>query len=332
MAEEVAGGSNRSWVYGFLAGSGFRMTYHTPVLLKEVVTQLRPRSRGLYVDCTVGGGGHAAEILRACVPDGQLVGLDWDDEAIAASRERLSEFGARVQLVRASYVEMDRVLMSLGITTVDGMLFDLGVSSRQFDEPSRGFSFQREGALDMRMSQQIEASARDVLRSASLEELARIFRVYGEERRARAIAREIVASREEHPLETTGQLARLVERVAGPKRGHIHPATRVFQALRIQVNNELDNLRRGLETATSHLKSGARIAVISFHSLEDRIVKQFFVAMSRGCVCPPELAVCTCGQKEVLRTLTRKPITASEAEIRENPRARSAKLRVAERI
>ena len=315
------------------------MTYHKPVLLKEVVTQLRPRSRGLYVDCTVGGGGHAREILRDSAPDGQLIGLDWDEEAIAASRERLSEFGARVQLVRANFVELNRVLMSLGVTTVDGILFDLGVSSRQFDEPSRGFSFVREGALDMRMSRQpresrgeVGASARDVLRTASLEELARIFNIYGEERRGRAIARGIVEEREHHPMETTTQLARLVERIVGPKRGSTHPATRVFQALRIYVNNELENLKRGLEDAVNHLKSGARIAVVSFHSLEDRIVKQFFVQMGTGCVCPPELAICACGRKEVLRILTRKPMTPTEQEIRENPRARSAKLRVAEKI
>ena len=194
------------------------MTYHTPVLLKEVVTQLQPHRGGMYVDCTVGGGGHAREILRACGPEGQLIGLDWDEDAIAASREGLSEFGARVQLVRASYVELERVLMSLGVTTVDGVVFDLGVSSRQFDEPGRGFSFQREGPLDMRMSRQLGATARDVLRTASLEELARIFRIYGEEKRARAIARKLVAERDRSPLETTTQLARLVEGVLGPKR------------------------------------------------------------------------------------------------------------------
>jgi 16S rRNA (cytosine1402-N4)-methyltransferase len=308
------------------------MTYHKPVLLEEVVTQLRPRSRGLYVDCTVGGGGHAIEILRACAPDGQLIGLDWDEEAIAASRERLHECGAGVQLVRANFVELDRVLMSLGVKAVDGVLFDLGVSSRQFDEPSRGFSLMRDGPLDMRMSRQIGASARDVLRTASLEELARIFRVYGEERRARAIARGIVEEREHRPFETTTQLARLVECILGPKRGPIHPATHVFQALRIYVNNELENLKHGLESAVDHLQSGARIAVISFHSLEDRIVKQFFAQMSAGCVCPPDLAVCVCGRKEVLRLVTRKPMTPTEQEIRENPRARSAKLRVAEKI
>jgi len=308
------------------------MAYHTPVLLKEVVTQLRPRRGGLYVDCTVGGGGHAQEILRACGPDGQLIGLDWDEEAIAASRERLSEFGARVQLVRASYVELGKVLMNLGVRVVDGVVFDLGVSSRQFDEPARGFSFQREGPLDMRMSRHIEATAGDILRTASLEELSGIFRVYGEERRAHAIAREIVAERERASIETTTQLARLVERVLGAKRGPTHPATRVFQALRIAVNDELGNLKRGLELAAQFLKSGARVAVISFHSLEDRMVKQFFVEKSTGCICPPGLPVCQCGHREALRIVTKKPVTADEAEVSANPRARSAKLRVAEKI
>ncbi|HTS17131.1 MAG TPA: 16S rRNA (cytosine(1402)-N(4))-methyltransferase RsmH [Verrucomicrobiae bacterium] len=308
------------------------MTYHKPVLLQEVVHQLQPRHGGLYVDCTVGGGGHAREILRACGPDGKLVGLDWDEEAVAASREELGEFGARVELVRANYVELERVLMSVRVTVVDGVLFDLGVSSRQFDEPTRGFSILREGPLDMRMSRQLGATARDILRTASLEELARIFYVYGEEKRSRAIARNIVAERENAPLETTRELARLVERVLGPKRGAIHPATRVFQALRIAVNNELDNLRQGLEIGTRFLRSGARIAVISFHSLEDRIVKQFFVEKSTGCICPPDLPVCRCGRKETLRIVTKKPIRAAEGEVGSNPRARSAKLRVAEKI
>ena len=295
------------------------MTYHTPVLLEEVVTQLQPRSGSLYVDCTIGGGGHAREILRACGPDGRLIGLDWDEEAIVAARARLSEFGARVQLVRANFVEMERVLMSLGITAVDGVVFDLGVSSRQFDEPTRGFSFQREGPLDMRMSRQLGATARDVLRTASLEELARIFRVYGEERRARAIAHEIGRTRDVAPVETTMQLARAVERVLGPKRGGTHPATRVFQALRIHVNNELENLQRGLEVAARFLKSGGRVMVISFHSLEDRIVKRFFIERAR-CETP------------TLRIVTRKPVVATDEEIAQNPRARSAKLRCAERV
>jgi 16S rRNA (cytosine1402-N4)-methyltransferase len=309
------------------------MIYHTPVLLKEVVTQLQPHDGGLYVDCTVGGGGHAHEILCACGPGGRVVGLDWDEEAIAASRERLREFGGRVQLVRANYVELERVLMSFGVTTVDGVVFDLGVSSRQFNESGRGFSFQREGPLDMRMNRQLGATARDVLRSASLEELATIFRVYGEEKRARAVARQIVAEREQKPLETTTQLARLVERVLGPRHGGgVHPATRVFQALRIAVNSELDNLKRGLDLAARFLGTGGRLAVISFHSLEDRIVKQFFVEQSSGCICPPDLPVCACGRKQLLRIVTRKPVTPREEEIGANPRSRSAKLRVAEKI
>jgi 16S rRNA (cytosine1402-N4)-methyltransferase len=319
-------------VVDFPSDPGFIMTYHTPVLLQEVVQQLQPRRGGLYVDCTVGGGGHAREVLRACGPDGQLIGLDWDEEAVAASRERLGEFGARVQLVRASYVELERVLMSFGVTVVDGVLFDLGVSSHQFDEPGRGFSLQRAGPLDMRMSRQLGATARDILRTASLEELARIFRIYGEEKRSRAIARKIVAEREKSPLESTTELTRLVEQVTGPKRAGIHPATRVFQALRIAVNSELDNLRRGLEVASRFLRSGARMAVISYHSLEDRIVKQFFVEKSSGCICPSDLPVCACGRQETLRMVTKKPVTGSEAELGANPRARSAKLRVAEKI
>ncbi len=295
------------------------MTYHQPVLLREAVQQLQPRSGGLYVDGTIGGGGHAEEILRACAPDGRLIGLDCDDEAITASRERLREFGTRVQLVRANFVELERVLMDVGVTTVDAVLFDLGVSSRQFDEPSRGFSFQREGPLDMRMDRQLVASARDVLRTASLEELAQIFHTYGEERRARAIARRIVAERERNPIETTTQLTQLVERVLGPKRGRIHPATRVFQALRIAVNNELENLKRGLAGAVNVLKPGGRVAVISFHSLEDRIVKWFFIEQSRS-------------ETPALRPVTKKPITATEDEVNANPRARSAKLRVAEKL
>jgi 16S rRNA (cytosine1402-N4)-methyltransferase len=222
--------------------------------------------------------------------------------------------------------------MSLGVTVVDGVLFDLGVSSRQFDEPARGFSVLRDGPLDMRMSRQLGATARDILRTASLEELAKIFRVYGEEKRSRAIARKIVTERETAPLETTAELARLVERVLGPKRGAIHPATRVFQALRIAVNSELDNLRQGLGVATRFLRSGARIAVISFHSLEDRIVKQFFVEQSIGCICPPEAPVCSCGHQPVLQIVTKRPITAGDAEVGENPRARSAKLRIAQKI
>ena len=309
------------------------MTYHTPVLLEEVVAQLQPRSGGLYVDCTVGGGGHAEGILRASAPEGRVIGLDCDDEALAASRERLAAHEGRVQLLHANFAELQETLMSLGVTAVDGLVFDVGVSSRQFDEPSRGFSFQREGPLDMRMNRAAGPAAADVLREASVEELTRIFRVYGEERRARAIAQRIDRERARQPITTTTQLASLVEQVLGPKRGGgIHPATRVFQALRIQVNRELENLQRGLVGAVNVLRAGGRLAVISFHSLEDRIVKQFFVRLSTGCVCPPQLVGCACGRQEVLRLVTRKPVMSTSEEVERNPRARSAKLRVAEKI
>ncbi len=308
------------------------MTYHLPVLLKEVVEQLRPQRGGLYVDCTVGGGGHAEAILRASAPDGRVIGLDCDDEALAASRERLAAHEGRVQLMRANFAELQETLMSLGVTAVDGLVFDVGVSSRQFDEPSRGFSFQREGPLDMRMNRSAGQSAQDVIRDASVEELTRIFRVYGEERRARAIAIRIDRERARQPITTTTQLAGVVEQVLGPKRSGIHPATRVFQALRIQVNRELENLERGLVAAVNVLKSGGRVAVISFHSLEDRIVKQLFVRMSTGCVCPPQMVGCSCGRKEMMRLVTRKPVTPTSEEAQQNPRARSAKLRVAEKI
>jgi len=309
------------------------MTYHTPVLLEEVVAQLQPRPGGLYVDCTVGGGGHAEGILRASAPEGRVIGLDCDDEALAASRERLAAHEGRVQLLHANFAELQETLMSLGVTAVDGLVFDVGVSSRQFDEPSRGFSFQREGPLDMRMNRAAGPAAADVLREASVEELTRIFRVYGEERRARAIAMRIDRERARQPITTTTQLAGLVEQVLGPKRGGgIHPATRVFQALRIQVNRELENLQRGLVGAVNVLRSGGRLAVISFHSLEDRIVKQFFVRLSTGCVCPPQLVGCACGRQEVLRLVTRKPVMSTSEEVERNPRARSAKLRVAEKI
>lgn len=290
------------------------MNYHTPVLLEEVLRQLQPRSGCLYVDGTLGGGGHAEVILRVSAPDGRVIGLDQDDEAIATSRERLSEFGARAQLVTANFSELREVLAKLQVAGVDGVIFDLGVSSRQLDEPTRGFSFQRDGPLDMRMSKTASLTAREVLATETQEELARIFFVYGEERRSRAIAKRIVEQRKHEPLETTAQLVRLIERVLGPKRGKVHPSTRAFQALRIHVNRELDNLREGLAAATEALNPAGRLVVISFHSLEDRIVKWHF----RGTAS--------------LRVLTKKPVMAGEEECAANPRSRSAKLRAAEKM
>lgn len=275
---------------------------------------LAPRSGGLYVDATVGGGGHAAAILAASAPQGRLIGLDWDDDALVAARARLAEFGARVELVHSNFADLEQTVMALGVTTVDGVLFDLGVSSHQLREASRGFSWQQAGPLDMRMCRKLGVTARDILRTASLEELAEIFRRYGEEPRARAVARAIVAARERgEPLETTTDLARL----CGPRRGRIHPATRVFQALRIAVNRELENLRQGLAGAWRVLRPGGRLVVIAFHSLEDRIVKQFTRSLT---------------DRGEARVLTRKPRTASPIEIQANPRARSAKLRAAEKL
>jgi len=296
------------------ADASFSMNYHTPVLLEEVLRQLQPRPGGLYVDGTLGGGGHTEAILRASGPDGRVIGLDCDDEAMAASQARLSEFGARAQLVTANFSELREVLAKLQVAGVDGVIFDLGVSSRQLDEPTRGFSFLRDGPLDMRMSQSASLTAREVLATETQEELARIFFVYGEERRSRAIARRIVEQRKHEPLETTTQLVRLIERVLGPKRGPVHPATRTFQALRIHVNRELDNLREGLVAATEALNPGGRLVVISFHSLEDRIVKWYF----RG--------------TPAMRVLTKKPLMTGEEECAANPRSRSAKLRAAEKI
>jgi 16S rRNA (cytosine1402-N4)-methyltransferase len=290
------------------------MNYHKSVLLEEVLRQLQPRPGGLYVDGTLGGGGHAEAILRATMPDGRVIGLDCDDEAIAASRARLSEFGARAQLVKSNFNALRNVLAELQVADVDGVLFDLGVSSRQLDEPTRGFSFQRDGPLDMRMNQNASLTAREVLATETQEELARVFFEHGEERRSRAIAKRIVEQRDREPLETTAQLVRLIERVLGPKRGPVHPATRVFQALRIHVNRELENVREGLAAAVDALKPGGRIVAISFHSGEDRIVKWFL------------------RETPTLRILTKKPLMAGDEECQANPRARSAKLRAAEKI
>jgi 16S rRNA (cytosine1402-N4)-methyltransferase len=290
------------------------MNYHTPVLLEEVLRQLQPRSGGLYVDSTLGGGSHTKAILRASEPDGRVIGLDRDDEAIAVCQARLGEFGARAQLVTANFSELRDVLAKLQVAGVDGVLFDLGVSSRQLDEPVRGFSFLRDGPLDMRMSQTASLTAREVLATETQEELARIFFEYGEERRSRAIAKRIVEQRKREPLETTAQLVRLIERVLGPKRGKVHPATRVFMALRIHVNRELESLKEGLAAATEALNPGGRLVVISFHSLEDRIVKWFF------------------RETQSLRVLTKKPLMAGEEECAANAKSRSAKLRAAERV
>jgi 16S rRNA (cytosine1402-N4)-methyltransferase len=300
----------------------------------EVLQYLKPHRGGIYLDGTLGGGGHARLILEASAPDGLLVGLDRDAVALAAARANLADFGTRVILQQGNFAEMGAHLDLLGLKGLDGILLDLGVSSHQLDTPARGFSFREEGQLDMRMNPDEGDSAATVIATADTEELKRIFRDYGEERWAGKIAREIVSTREHRPIVTTLQLAELVSRVVpgGRVPQRIHPATRVFQALRIHVNGELESLRTGLEAAWQRLNPGGRLVVISFHSLEDRIVKQAFRALATGCICPPRFAVCVCGQQPAVEVLTRKAVRAADNEIQDNPRARSAVLRAIEKL
>jgi 16S rRNA (cytosine1402-N4)-methyltransferase len=282
----------------------------------------------LYIDGTVGAGGHARGILDASAPDGRLLGLDVDAEALALARGNLAAYGPRVNLMHASYTSLPEAMQDAGWQGVDGIVLDLGVSSMQLDQPERGFSFQSDAPLDMRFDRSAGLRASTLLNTAAESELAGIFFRFGEERRAKKIARMVVAAR---PLETTQQLADLVKRVY-PERSRIHPATRVFQALRIAVNDELDNLERALPRLVEALVRGGRLAVICFHSLEDRIVKQFFREQSRDQVNPPYEKIHETERKAALRVVTRKPIVPGAAEIRQNPRARSAKLRVAEKL
>ena len=300
----------------------------------RVLEFLAPRSGGVYLDGTLGGGGHARLILEASSPDGRLIGMDQDADALSAAGEQLAAFGDRVVLRHGNFATLESCLDELGVDLLDGVLLDLGVSSYQLDSPARGFSFREDGPLDMRMNRAAGLTAADVVAEADADTLRQIFRDYGEERWAGRIAREIVATREHQPIESTLQLADLVSRVVprtkGPQR--IHAATRVFQALRIHVNGELDMLRAGLEAAQKRLKPGGRLVVISFHSLEDRIVKQMFRDLATGCICPPRLAVCVCGHQPQAGILTRKAVRASETEIDRNPRARSAVLRAIEKL
>jgi len=302
---------------------------HLPVLYQEILTAIQPRPAGRYVDCTLGAGGHALGILEASSPDGQLLGFDLDPAAIEIATERLKGFGTRAILVRASYTGLTDQLKQLNWEAVQGVILDLGVSSMQFDRPERGFSFREDAPLDMRFDPDRGRSAADLLNSLNEVELADILWRYGEERFSRRIARAILANR---PVMTTRQLAELVKREYHGKAGHIHPATRTFQALRIAVNSELASLEAVLPQAVAALAGAGRLAVISFHSLEDRIVKQYFQHESQDCICPPEQPVCTCGHRASLKVITRHPLTPSGSELDTNERARSAKLRVAEKL
>ena len=309
-----------------------RNFHHIPVLLPETIAALLPHPGGRYLDATVGAGGHAQEVLELSSPDGTLIGMDADPRALAATAERLADFGERIQLKQAYSDDLLSVVQQFGSEPLDGILFDLGVSSPQLDDAERGFSFQHEAPLDMRFGPLARVSAADLVNELPARELEDIFRRFGEERYARRIAREIVARRHPHRIETTTQLASLVRQtVPRTHRNTIHPATRVFQALRIAVNDELGRLQRALEQTVQVLAAKGRVVVITFHSLEDRIVKHFFRDYARDCVCPPEVPICTCGHHPELSIVTRKPITPSTDEIERNPRSRSAKLRVAER-
>ena len=305
---------------------------HKSVLLNESVEALNIRPDGIYVDGTLGRAGHSAEIAQR-LTTGRLVCIDRDGEAIEAAKVRLAPWADRVTLVRSNFSRLEQILEEDGIPGADGMLFDLGVSSPQLDDPERGFSYMHDAPLDMRMDENDALTARDVVNSWSEAELRRILYEYGEERYAPAIARAIVRRREQAPIETTLELVDVIRGAMPPAalREKQHPAKRSFQAIRIAVNGELDALEPMLRAAAAGLRPGGRLAVITFHSLEDRIVKRTIQELAKGCTCPPEFPVCVCGKKPVLQWVTRKPILAGEAELRENPRARSAKLRVAEK-
>ncbi len=309
--------------------SGANKPPHQSVLYHSIILALQPHSTGRYVDATLGAGGHAAGILEASQPDGLLLGLDLDPAALALARERLAVFGSRAILVEASYTTLAEQLARLDWPSVLGIVIDLGVSSMQLDTAERGFSFQADGPLDMRFGPSQAETAADLVNSLPEEELARIIWEYGEDRLSRRIARSILQAR---PLSTTRQLAEAVSRAYGGQKSRIHPATRTFQALRIAVNQELQAVEAVLPQAIAALSSGGRLAVISFHSLEDRRVKQYFRRESRDCICPPEQPICTCGHKATIKEINRHPLQASEEEMNDNPRARSAKLRVAEKL
>jgi 16S rRNA (cytosine1402-N4)-methyltransferase len=302
---------------------------HRPVLYHEIISFLQPRRGGKFVDCTVGAGGHAWGILQASQPDGCLLGLDVDPQAIGLAREHLAVFGSRVILMRASYTQLAEQLAIVSWKEVQGILLDLGVSSIQLDTVQRGFSFQVDAPLDMRFNPDTPTTAADLVNQLPEGELASLFFRYGEVRRSRQVARAIVRSR---PIQTTRQLVEIVTPAIGRRLQKIHPATQVFQALRIAVNGELDAIETVLPQAVQMLAKGGRLAVISFHSLEDRIIKNYFRQESRDCICPPEQPQCTCGHRAVLGVVTSKPVRPTQAETSENPRSRSARLRVTEKL
>ena len=307
---------------------------HKPVLLEECMEGLAIKPEGIYVDGTAGGAGHSSEIASRLGEGGLLLALDQDETAVAVATERLSKFGERAKVIRSNFREVGRVCEEQGIQRIDGMLMDLGVSSYQLDTAERGFSYRADAPLDMRMDSRNPLTARKIVNEYSEESLRRILFEYGEERFSSRIASNIIRARESAPIETTGELVEIIKRSipAAARDGGHHPAKRSFQALRIEVNAELDVIAPAIESAVRLLNPGGRIAIITFHSLEDRIVKQAFANLASGCTCPKNFPVCVCGKKPLVKVITRKPILPSEAELEINLRAHSAKLRVAEKL
>lgn len=305
---------------------------HVSILLKECMEGLDIKPDGIYVDGTLGGGGHTFKLIQF-LSGGKVIGIDQDQDALEAATKRLAIFGGKFIPVHSNFSNIIEVLKELDINKIDGFLLDLGVSSYQLDEAERGFSYMNDGQLDMRMNQEDEFSAYDVVNTYSEDELTRIIREYGEENWANRIAKFIVEARSEKPLETTYELVDVIKNAipASARKDGPHPAKRTFQAIRIEVNNELKIIEKTIEDAVSVMNKGGRVAIITFHSLEDRIVKNTFKRLAQGCICPPEFPVCICNNKPKVKIISRKPILPSDREITENPRARSAKLRIAEK-
>jgi 16S rRNA (cytosine1402-N4)-methyltransferase len=307
---------------------------HIPVLFHEIMDIMAPQPGEVFVDCTLGGGGHSRGFLERMGDDGRLIGIDQDTNALQAAGANLAEFGDRVTYVHSNYNNLDEILNTYAPDGVDGILFDIGVSSHQLDEKDRGFSYMQDAPLDMRMNQSQHFSAWDVVNTYSEEELHRIIKEYGEERWAKRVAQFIVEFRKEKPVETTGELVDIIKRAIpkGAREEGSHPAKRTFQAIRIEVNDELGVLTRTISVAAKHLKKGGRLGIISFHSLEDRIVKEQFRYLASDCICPPELPFCQCDKVSEVKILTRKPVTATKEELEANSRSKSAKFRAVVKI
>ena len=307
---------------------------HIPVLFHEIMDIMAPKAGEVFVDCTLGGGGHSRGCLERMGDDGRLIGIDQDANALKAAQDNLAEFGERVTYVHSNYNNLDEILNQYAPDGVDGILFDIGVSSHQLDEKDRGFSYMQDAPLDMRMDQSRKFSAWDVVNTYSEDELHRIIKEYGEERWAKRIAKFIVDFRKDKPVDTTGELVDIIKRAIpkGAREEGSHPAKRTFQAIRIEVNDELGVLTRTISVAAKHLKKGGRLGIISFHSLEDRIVKEQFRYLASDCICPPELPFCQCDKVSEVKILTRKPVTATEEELAANSRSKSAKFRAVEKI